>query len=166
MSMANPAGCEGEDQQAALELLREWISQEVERAWVNKAAQAGFSPDISNVSPPTLMDLKGIEHLLHQHQASQQESQLLPDTVLQGLKCLSPVQRTQPAEPDVMTLGESSPVFEETLQRLLLSGQFEVQSPSHLFLKTLGELYQVPAWTEERPPTCASPFAHFDKNIN
>lgn len=164
MGVTASAGCEADEQQAAMDMLREWISQEVERAWLNKATQAGLSPDISNVSPPTLTDLKGIEHLLHQ--AAAQESQLLPDTVVQGLKCLSPVHRGHAAEADLLPLGESSPVFEETLQRLLLSGQFEVQSPSHLLLKTLGELYQVPAWTEERPPTCASPFAHFDKSTN
>lgn len=143
-----------------LNVLKDWISHEVERQWTTRASNPTLSP---NQRSPFGSPLS---------QQSFEEVALLPQSVWQSLKGQSPMGKsdwttnnTSCEVLDQRDSGPESPYFVDAVRRLIDEGSNVIvddpAASAKLLLETLGELAKTPRnmWPSERPPMCRTPFS-------
>lgn len=168
----------------AISVLRDWISQEVERQWASRQAREleqsgglsspkGGTDMISSCSPLTnRLRLTLSPTTPH---GGFEETILLPQSVWQGLRGQSPLARMDYCSSSPGGDGQESPTFAQTLRTLLTKEAEGYNTKSHLLdsspaatghviLRTIGELTKTSyqknlAWPIERPPMCRTPFS-------
>lgn len=146
-------------------VLKDWISQEVERQWTSRTSQLSSSSSPIDANKCSPMNFGSPTS-----QPSFEESMLLPQSVWQGLQGQSPMNRTEwiGGTSDMHYDGPDSPSFADAVRRLLSNPSMTAAQlgdpviPAQFFLEALGEISNLSTagvWLSERPPICKAPFS-------